>query len=182
MAGQIVVDAAQDHWAAMTRLGSRKLGMSQPQRPQYAVVEAAGSVVGHATCGKAYAHERLSSHRLSPVINARDGSWFHRPACLFKRFARGRGRQSFPVLEVAGRLVQDMLSTCRFFDHEKALVVVHDRGYGEMKFPFLSNRLHVVYIPGIGYCCYGTELAQGRLTRRRRSRTSWRLRPAENGR
>ncbi len=182
MACQIVVDAAQDHWAAVTRLGRRKLGMRQPQRLQYAVVKAAESVVGNAACGKAYAHERLSSHRLSPVVNARDGSWFHRPTRLFKGFAGGCRRQRFPVLEVAGRLVQDMLSTCRFLDHEKALVVVHDRGYGEMKFPFLSYRLHVIYIPEIGNCCYGTELAQGRLTRRACNRTSWPLRPAGNGR
>ncbi len=87
LAGQIVVDAAQHHRAAMTLRAGRQFLAAEPDRPFDAVVEPALRMVPQRPGGKGEAQEAVIQMRRLVVVEADQGGEFDLPAAFLQGLA-----------------------------------------------------------------------------------------------
>ncbi|MNT59545.1 hypothetical protein D3C72_1970660 [compost metagenome] len=133
--GEVVVDAAQDQFAAPALWLAGQLIAGQPCRANDAAVQAALRMMAQRFGDKADALIGHPIARRGIQINADDAGEFDIPASFFQRLAQRCLAQGFAGLEMAGGLIEHQVPALELFDEEKAALVFDDRGNGDVRMP-----------------------------------------------
>ena len=135
MAGQIIIDAADNQLAAPVLAQGHQLVTGQPAGAQDAFVKLIFRVVFQCLGDKT---DPLVGHAIARggiQVDADDAGGFHVPAGFFQGFAHGGFGQGFIRVQMAGGLVEHGAAALEFFDHQEAAVVFDDGGDGDVRLP-----------------------------------------------
>ena len=135
LAGEQILDAAQDQRAAMSRLRGLDLIQCQPAGADDAFVEFALGLPAAQLTGKGKTQIGHVLGRVLPVIDADQMRRLEVVSRLFERLAHHGIDQRLAFFKMPGRLIEGQTGFGFFLNQQELAVALDNSGDGDIRFP-----------------------------------------------